>query len=115
MQDPKNRQKFTILGTIAQFCRAVSLQLRHVSAVGKILLNSSVSPTCPHNMVNFGPLAAEICWQVSGTYQLSASAKVCGIEQRVPLTFGKVAITSGICPLSSCECYYVFQFMCTFF
>jgi len=31
------------------------------------LLNSNGSPTCPHNMVNFGPLAAEICWWVWGT------------------------------------------------
>jgi len=29
-------------------------------------LNSNVCPTCPHNMVNFGPLAAEICWRVWG-------------------------------------------------
>jgi len=33
----------------------------------KNLLNSNVSPTCSHNMVNFGPLAAEICWRVWGT------------------------------------------------
>jgi len=33
----------------------------------KSLLNSSVSPACPHDMVNFGPLAAEICWRVWGT------------------------------------------------
>ena len=33
----------------------------------KNLLNSNVSSTCPHNMVNFGPLAAEICWRVWGT------------------------------------------------
>jgi len=33
----------------------------------KKLLNSNVSPTCPHNMANFGPLAAEICWRVWGT------------------------------------------------
>jgi len=33
----------------------------------KNLLNSSVSSICPHNMVNFGSLAAEICWQVWGT------------------------------------------------
>jgi len=33
----------------------------------KNLLNSSVSPICLHNMVNFGPLAAEICWRVWGT------------------------------------------------
>jgi len=31
------------------------------------LLNSNASSTCPLNMVNFGPLAAEICWQVWGT------------------------------------------------
>jgi len=30
-----------------------------------------MSPTRPHNMVNFGPLAAEICWQVWGTQQIS--------------------------------------------
>jgi len=30
----------------------------------KNLLNSNVSPTCLHNRVNFGLLAAEICWRV---------------------------------------------------
>jgi len=33
----------------------------------KMLLRSNVSPTCPHNMVNFGPLAAEIGSIVWGT------------------------------------------------
>jgi len=33
----------------------------------KNLLNSNISPTCLHNVVNFGPLAAEICWRVWGT------------------------------------------------
>ena len=33
----------------------------------KNMLNSNVSPTCPHNMVNFGPLVAEIRWRVWGT------------------------------------------------
>ena len=33
----------------------------------KSLLNSNVFPTCPHNIVNFGPLAPEICWRVWGT------------------------------------------------
>jgi len=29
--------------------------------VGEIVIaNSNISPMCPHNMVNFGPLAAEI-------------------------------------------------------
>jgi len=33
----------------------------------KNLLNRNVSSTCPHSMVNFGPLAAEICWRVWDT------------------------------------------------
>jgi len=33
----------------------------------KNLLNSNTSSTCPDNMVNFGPLTAEICWRVWGT------------------------------------------------
>jgi len=33
----------------------------------KNLLNSSISPTGPHNMVNFGPLTSEIYWRVCGT------------------------------------------------
>ena len=39
---------------------AISSQLRQVSTVGKKLLSSNISSVCPHNMVNFGPLAAEI-------------------------------------------------------
>ena len=58
----KNRH----LGTIAQLCLAVSSQLRHVS-IGNNVLNSNISSTCPHNMVNFGPLAAEIGLPVWGT------------------------------------------------
>jgi len=33
----------------------------------KKLLNINISPICPHNMVNVGPLAAEICRRVWGT------------------------------------------------
>jgi len=33
----------------------------------KKLLNSNISAICPHNMVNFGPLAAEIGSSVWGT------------------------------------------------
>jgi len=32
----------------------MSSQLRHLSTIGKSLLNNNISPTCPHNMVNFG-------------------------------------------------------------
>jgi len=59
----KNRH----LGTIAQLRRAISSQLRHVSTTGKNLLSSNTSSTCPYNMVNFGPLAAETISLVWGT------------------------------------------------
>ena len=56
------------LGTIRQICRAISSQRRHVSTIGKKgLLSSDMFSTRPHNMVNFGPLVAEICWRVWGT------------------------------------------------
>jgi len=63
MQDAKNRH----LGTTIQLCRAISSQLRHVLTIGKKLLSSNISSRCPHNMVNFGPLAAEIGPVVWGT------------------------------------------------
>ena len=66
IQDAKNRH----FGTIAQFCRDVSSQLRHVSIIGKKLLNIDTFSTCLHNMVNFGgwpTITAEICWPVWGT------------------------------------------------
>jgi len=58
----KNDAKTCHLGTIAQLCRAISSQVRHVST-GKNLLHSNSSP----KMVNFGPLAAEIVSLVWGT------------------------------------------------
>ena len=54
-------------GHIAQICRAISSQLRHVSTIGKNLLSSNMSSTCSHNMVNFGLLVAEIGLSVWGT------------------------------------------------
>jgi len=56
----KTRQKNRNLGTIAQLCRAISSQLRHASTIGKEMLSSNISSICPHNIVNFGRLAAEI-------------------------------------------------------
>jgi len=63
----KNYAKNRHLHTIAQLYQAVSSQLRHVSTIGKNLLNSNIFSTCLHNMVNFGPLAAEIGSTVWGT------------------------------------------------
>jgi len=70
MQDAKKSPKNRRLGTIAQLCRAISSQLRHVSTIGKKLLNSDISSTCPRNMVNLGLLAAENLrrWAQGATY-----------------------------------------------
>ena len=59
--------KIRHLCTIAQLCRAISSQLRHISTIGKKLLSSNIFSTYPHNMVNFGQLAAEIVSLVWGT------------------------------------------------
>jgi len=83
----------------------------------KILLSSNISSTCPHNMVNFGLIAAEIgpvvwapqlistgfaSWQRYCTaLQYWAAAKLCGVEQTVPPIFDRAAITLGIGPHSS--------------
>jgi len=68
---PKISPRSRHLSTIAKICRAIFSQLRHVSTIGKNLLSSDISSTCPHNMVNFGPLTAEILSLVWGTLQIS--------------------------------------------
>jgi len=76
----------------------------------KNLLSSNMSSTCTHNMVNFGPLAAEIVSLVWGTpanfngfrvlaCSVTARHLVVGVsqtEQMAPLIFGRAAITLGI-------------------
>jgi len=78
------------------------------------MLSSNISSRCPHNMANFGPLAAEIgpvvgapqlistgfaSWQrYCMVLQRWASGKLCGVEQRAPPIFGMAAITLGIGP-----------------
>ena len=63
----KKSPKIRRLGTIAQLCRVMSSQLRHVSTIGKKLVKQQYLPACAHNMVNFGLLAAEIVSLVWGT------------------------------------------------
>jgi len=63
MQDAKNCH----LGTIAQLCRPISSQLRHVSTIRKKLVKQQYLLHCPHNMVNFSLVAAEIVSLVWGT------------------------------------------------
>ena len=91
----------------------------------KNLLNSNISPTCPHNMVNFGPLAADICWRVwvtpanfngfcilttllHGTL-VGGHQPYCGVEHRAPPILGRAANTLGIGPHSSRRCCCVWK------
>ena len=48
-----------------------------VLTIGKNLLSSNISSTCPHNMVNFGLLAVEIGWRVCGT------SSHCGVSSKL--------------------------------
>jgi len=66
MQDAKRSPKIRDLRAIAQLCRAISSQMRHVSTIGKKLLSNNISSRCPYNMVIFSPLAAEIGQVVGG-------------------------------------------------
>jgi len=126
---PKKVAKNRHLGTIPQLCRATSLQVRHVSTIGKKIVKqqylSYISPTCPHNMVNFGPPAAEIISLVWGTpgnfngFRVLASLlhgthssgrqPNCGVGHRAPPIFDRATITLGyISSFVCCSlCYYV--------
>jgi len=87
----KNRH----FGIIAQLCRAVSSQLRHVSTIGKNVTSS----TCPHNMANFGLLTAEIRWRVWGTpanlAALLHGTLVVGASQTAALNRGRHLCSAG--------------------
>jgi len=67
MQDPKNRRKSpsghhcTILSGYIVATKA------RIDSRKKTCLSSNISSTCPHNMVNFSLLAAEIVSLVCGT------------------------------------------------
>jgi len=59
-KSPSGHHPITLSGSI--FATTARIDNRK-----KNLLNSNISPTCPHNMVNFGPLVAEILSLVWGT------------------------------------------------
>jgi len=68
MQDTKYRQKFAIGAPSHNFALSAYIFATKARIDNrKNLLNSNVSPTCPNNMVNVGPLTAEIGSLVRGT------------------------------------------------
>jgi len=71
----------------------------------KNLLSSNISPTCPRNMVNFGPLAAKILLLVWGTpdnfngFRVLAALQhgilVMGVSQTAALNRGRHLYSAG--------------------
>jgi len=84
----KSRQKIAIWAPSHNF---VGLYVRFATKARidnrKNLLNSNISPTCPHNMVNFGPLATEIVSLVWGT-----PANFSGFRVMAALLHGTVVV-----------------------
>jgi len=67
MQNPKNRERIVIWAPSRNFVGLYLCNYGTYRQPEKNLLNSNTSPKRPHNMVNFGPLAAEIVLLVCGT------------------------------------------------
>ena len=69
------------------------------------LLSSDISPTCPHNMVNFGPLAAEIVllvWDTPANFNefrvlaaLLHGTLLVGVSQTAALNRGRHLYLAG--------------------
>ena len=84
-------------------------------------LSSNISSTCPHNMVNFGPLAAEIVslvWGTPGNFNgfrvlapLLHGTLVVGVSQTAALNRGRHLYSAGrpsrwaLAHISSSDCF----------
>jgi len=99
--DAKNRH----LRTIAQLSRAIFLATK-ACIDNRKLLSSNISSTCPHNMVNFGPLTAEMVSLVWGTpdnfngFRVLAAllhgTLVVGVSQTAALNRGRHLYSAGL-------------------
>jgi len=88
-----------------KLCLAISSQLRHVSTIGKKVLNSNTSSTCTYNMAKFGPLTAEIGSGVCSTpanfngFRVLAAllhgTLVVGVSQTAALNRGRHLYSAG--------------------
>jgi len=66
MQDPKTSPKSPSGHHRTALTDYIYATKARIDNQKKNLLSSNMSSRCPHNMVNFGPLAAEIGWPVWG-------------------------------------------------
>ena len=121
----KKSPKIRHLGTIAQLRRAISSQLRHVPTIGKKLVKQQyLLQMSLYNMVNFGPLTAEIDWRVWSTpsyfngYRVLAAlvhgSQVVGISQTAAFNRGRHLYSAGrpsgwaLAHISSSSSFFLF-------
>jgi len=118
----KSRQK----SPYAPLHKFVGLYLRNEGTYRrseKNLLSSSMSSTYPHNMLNFGPLVAEIGWPVWGTpanfnslrvlAALLHSSKVVSISQTLRRwTEGATYVRQGDHHVGHWPIFLVFLYIC---
>jgi len=118
--DAKNRH----LSTIAQLCRTISLQLRHVSTIRKKLVKqqyllhmsqqySELRPTSGWDRSASLGHPCKFQWvshlgSVNARHSSSGRQSNCGVEQRAPPIFGRATITLGVGPHSSLHLYLQF-------
>jgi len=96
-KSPSGHHPTTLLGYI--FATKACINNR------KNLLSSNISSTCPHNMVNFGPLAAEIfslVWGTPGNFNgfcvlaaLLHGTLAVGVSQTAAFNRGRHLYTAG--------------------
>ena len=115
---PKKSPKIPRLRTIAQFCRAISSQLRHVSTIEKKLVKQKYLLHMSYNrpMANFGPERLSSIGVFGATQQISTGFRVLasllqrrrstGVNQTLhdvwpsPGLVHYVYIFGGSCPLA---------------
>jgi len=106
MQDPKKVAKSPSGHHPTTLSGYIFAIIWHISTIGKNWLSSNISPTCSHNMVNFGPLAAEILslvWGTTGNFNgfrvlaaLLHGTLVVGVSQTAALNRGRHLYSAGL-------------------
>ena len=105
MQDPKKSPKSPSVHHRTTLSGHIFATKACIDNRKKNLLSSNISPTYPHNMVNFGPIAAEIVLLVWGTpanfngfgvlAALLHGTLVVGVSQSAALNRGRHLYSAG--------------------
>ena len=101
----KSRQKSPSGHHRTIFSGYISASKAHIDNRKKNLLSSNTSSTCPYNMVNFGPVVAEILslvWGTPGTFNgfrvlaaLLHGTLLVGVSQTAALNRGRNLYSAG--------------------